>query len=860
MTTRIIPGTLPIIGALLAAVCLSRPAASRAVEMDNPVFGLIERVAPGHEKEFVVETIAAPDGENVFEVEARGGKIVLRGDGPLSQSVALNWYLKHDALVPVSWYADDTINVPRILPLPAEKVHKSTKLKDRFFLNYCTFGYSFPWWHWRDWERFIDWMALNGVNLPLAQGASEGIWQRVWSSYGLTDDEIRGDFFSGPAHLPWHRMGNMDRWDGPLPQSYIDGQLTLTKRIVARERLFGMKPVLPAFAGHVPRALQRVRPDTKLARLTWAAGAEYGTSFISPQDPLFREIQVKFLCEEQKELGTDHFYGTDPFNEMAPPSMEPDYLASVSKAIYASMAEVDPEAVWLQMAWTFRGGGWTNPRLAAMINAVPKNRMVLLDYYCEEEELWRKHKFFGAPFIWDYLGNFGGNTPICGPVNKVNQRLSAVMNDASLDNFAGIGSTLEGLNNQSMYEFLFERAWDGPQLDAETWLRAQARCHAGAPDAAVESAYEAFWLKVLGDRCNGSCGDIFMMVPRLAPGSTRGYLGDAAVYKAAPLSAAWKQMLESNPAVRTRDAYRSDLSDITRLALTTVGDELRRTLFDAYNHKDTARFKMASARFLELGHDLDVFLGARPGYLFGKWVSDARAWGKDPAEADYYEKNARTIVTTWMGRDQMLNDYAGRDWNGLLSGYYLGRWKLYLDAMVAALDAGTAPDPKIDQRIMDFEWRWARTAGGEFPAKASGDCYAMSQALFNKYASAIPMVIAEWTPANTPADFKEVSWEIPASAVKGETLRLRFQYESGSKALEIKSVAIRSGGKTLTEDIHDGWTGTETRDNIYTFKMPAGIAAEPITLAATIRGASGTDSSGSVYVEAEQTRPQKSRR
>ena len=30
-----------------------------------------------------------------------------------------------------------------------------------------------------------------------------------------------------PAHLPWQRMCNVDRWQGPLPQSWIDEQTML---------------------------------------------------------------------------------------------------------------------------------------------------------------------------------------------------------------------------------------------------------------------------------------------------------------------------------------------------------------------------------------------------------------------------------------------------------------------------------------------------------------------------------------------------------------------------------------------------------------------------------------------------------
>ena len=38
----------------------------------------------------------------------------------------------------------------------------------RYFRNVCTFGYSYVWWGWERWEREIDWMAMNAINIPLA--------------------------------------------------------------------------------------------------------------------------------------------------------------------------------------------------------------------------------------------------------------------------------------------------------------------------------------------------------------------------------------------------------------------------------------------------------------------------------------------------------------------------------------------------------------------------------------------------------------------------------------------------------------------------------------------------------------------
>ena len=33
--------------------------------------------------------------------------------------------------------------------------------------NYTAYAYSMAWWHWPEWERMLDVMALNGINLPL---------------------------------------------------------------------------------------------------------------------------------------------------------------------------------------------------------------------------------------------------------------------------------------------------------------------------------------------------------------------------------------------------------------------------------------------------------------------------------------------------------------------------------------------------------------------------------------------------------------------------------------------------------------------------------------------------------------------
>ena len=149
------------------------------------------------------------------------------------------------------------------------------------------------------------------------------MWYNVWRSMGMTDEQVRS-YFTGPVYLPWHRMANIDVWCGPLPKEWLDGQVVLQQKILARERALNMRPVLPAFAGHVPKQLTELFPKADIKRLDpWDGfGEDYQTYFLNSEDPLYAKIQRKFLEEQTRLFGTDHIYGIDLFNEMEAPSYD----------------------------------------------------------------------------------------------------------------------------------------------------------------------------------------------------------------------------------------------------------------------------------------------------------------------------------------------------------------------------------------------------------------------------------------------------------------------------------------------------------------------------------------------------------
>ena len=287
---------------------------------------LAERIIPDRSTAFEFRKLkSGKKAADCFSLSSENGKIIVAGNNANSMAMGLNHYIKKYCLTTISWYAGKTVTLPDTLPIVPSKETIEARTGTRFFLNYCTYGYTMPFWQWRDWERFIDWMALNGVNMPLAITGQEAVWYNVWRALGMTDEQVRS-YFVGPSYLPWHRMANIDRWNGPLPKSWLDGQVELQKLILQRERELNMRPVLPAFAGHVPAELKSIFPDANIKYLgSWGGfDDKYRCHFLDPSEPLFAKIQKLFLEEQTRLFGTDHIFGVDPFNEVDPPSWEPE--------------------------------------------------------------------------------------------------------------------------------------------------------------------------------------------------------------------------------------------------------------------------------------------------------------------------------------------------------------------------------------------------------------------------------------------------------------------------------------------------------------------------------------------------------
>lgn len=708
--------------AISMAIGLVMTLPSVAATAAHPTEQLARRVLGDRAADqFEFEPIAAEDGRDVFELESRDGKVVVRGNSPLSQAVGLNWYLKYYANCHVSLNGRQAA-LPAKLPAINRKIRQTGWASSRYLLNYCTFGYSMPWWDWPQWEQFIDWMALNGINQPLAVTGQEAVWQAVGRRFGMTEAEIEA-FLPGPPYLPFSWMGCLDGHGGPLPKSWIDQHVALQKKILARQRELGITPVLQGFTGHVPEAIVKKFPGTKAQRIRWI---EFNTYMLDPRDPLFQKLGTAWIEEQTKLFGTDHLYDADSFIEMTPPSGDLAYLSGIGRAIYDGMAQADPQAVWLLQGWTFMFGRqfWTQERIKAFCDAVPNDRLLVLDLFCDVNPVWNKTEgFFGKPWVWNFVYNFGNNTSLggSGPLGRFNDLVTA-RKDPLGKNLRGVGLMMEGYgHNPPFFELMFELAWRN-DVDLQAWMKDFSRFRYGRENANAAAAWETLRTGLYDKGHRGKTA----VTSFPSPGGRNGRYPELALAKA------WRLLLDAGPELSASETYRHDLVNIARQCVSSrAGDFLAKTTA-AYQAKDAAAYRQASAEFLQLLRDLDELLATNDQFLLGRWLEDAKRWGATDAERAKLEWNARRVLTLW-GTGEALRDYAWKEWSGLVTGFYAKRWEIFFRHQQESLDGGKPFDQKAcHAEIFRFENDWCN-ARETYPTQPAGDSLAIARRLYEKY-------------------------------------------------------------------------------------------------------------------------------
>ena len=635
------------------------------------------------------------------------GQLQINATSGTAAGAALHHYMRHYLNSSVTWGTNRSgwnIQIPATgLPATSGTVNKTTLGGYRYYMNVCTLGYTMAFWEWWEWEQHLDWMALHGINLPLASVGSEYVWWKTWTKHFNFTTENVTDYFTGPAFLPWLRMGNIHRWAGPMSVSFMHDQAMLQKQLLQRMTELGMSPILPAFDGHVPNALKSFYPTANISRADdWLPSTGQGTGrefsenyLLYPNDPLFPRIASAFMDELSAEYGTADFYNADTWNEMQPPTGDHSFLHNSSQAVYAGLTTHNPNAVWIMQGWLFLEGFWTDDRIQAYLSGAPHYGQIILDLTSDlYPQFIRTQGYFGHQFIWCMLHNYGGRRGIYGDMATISS--SPVNDAASYPSMVGTGLTMEAIDqNIAIYELMLEMAWESQVKssgDLDRWVMQYGRARYG--NGASQNATMAL-IPMMHN--NGPMEHMvpcclhfttLIMRPWINNGPHQGW--DAWI--AYTPDTVVESLLTVLPdvtagATSTSSTFRYDAIDIARQVLSNMFTDYQNYITHMVYSSSTTVEDLRHVRdvMLTMITDLDRLMSSDANFLFGRWVEMAKKLTppNSTTQESMLRFNAKAQVTVW-GPDGVVHDYAGKPWGALLSTYHYQRWSYFFDKLEAA--------------------------------------------------------------------------------------------------------------------------------------------------------------------------------
>lgn len=659
----------------------------------NPVDGLLERIDHGASRKIKTELVK--QDHDFFEITTKGGKPCIKGNTWVNIASGLNWYLKYYAGVQLTWNQMKA-TLPATLPLPKKPERRETDLKLRYDFNYCTFSYSMAFWDWARWQTEIDWMALHGVNLPLAVVGEECVWRNLLLRLGYTKNEVN-QFIAGPAFLAWWEMNNLEGWGGPLPDTWYTQQEKLQKQILRRMKEWGMEPVLPGYSGMLPS-----NAHEKLGVNVADGGKWNGYTrplFLQPTDSRFHEIASLYYDELTKLFGKANYYSMDPFHEGG--NAQGVDLDASGKSIMREMKAVNPKAAWVIQGWS------ENPR-EALIHNLPQGDLLILDLFAECRPKWgiasifQNDKGYGQhQWLFCMLENFGGNVGLHGRMDQLLNNFYQTQTNPKAAHLKGIGFTMEGSeNNPVMFELMSELPWRPTKFGKEEWLKGYVRARYGTDDPTLQEAWQLLGATIyncpMGNNQQGPHESIFCGRPSAnnfqasSWSKMSNYYDPDDILRAATLFASVADKYRGN------NNYEYDLVDIVRQAMADQARVQYEQTMASYKSFRRKAFATNSERFLKMLLLQDKLLGTRSEFRLGRWTTQARSLGTTPQEKDLYEWNARVQITTWGNRtcadEGGLRDYAHKEWQGLLKDFYYLRWSTYFRELTKQMEAKSKPD------------------------------------------------------------------------------------------------------------------------------------------------------------------------
>ena len=606
------------------------------------------------------------NSKGYYKVYAHNERLVIEADCKIHIAAGLYRYLKDVLNINYSWCGNTEISVDKLnfnfKPIYAEIVQKYISM-----FNYCTYGYSMAYWNWERWEKELDFMAMNGVNLPLFVVGIEAVWYKTLLLNGCTKEEALS-FISSPSHFPWQLMTNIEGVMPVMSEKLIEKRLVLGQKIMKRMLELGMQPIQMGFSGFVPSVFKKKYYKSSDIRQKNNWCAIDGTWEVNPKDPLFKKIGTQFLNIQKELFGAYHFYACDPFHESEPPVDGKDYLVDVSKSIQDMYLSFDKDYKWVMQSWSLRED---------IVKAVPKDRILILDLAGVKHE--STDYFWGYDYLSGNLHNFGGRINLHGDIRMLCDNKYLALKEKS--NIVGTGLFMEGINqNPLYYDLALTMLTKNEKMKLDEFLDNYTLRRYGSKNENLREGLTLLSNSVYREGTNAvESSSMICARPAINVKKSGPNKGFTELYDKLELLKALKIYLECFDE-KLKDGYFFDLYDIARQASSNALQFLSKKIKAAYENKDSEGFNSYTESFLKILNLVDSLLLTRKELNLYNNLNEAKTYTYDEEINDKLVKAYKALFTIWADIEEpQIFDYAWREWGGFIGEFYFVRWKMFFD-------------------------------------------------------------------------------------------------------------------------------------------------------------------------------------
>lgn len=646
--------------------------------------GLISRTLGEEYVEFFDASFLPDDrGNDYFVLYTDNDKVMLKGNNINSICVALNYYFEHYLEQTFERFGDSKIEVTLPLPRVDNKIDKNIDMKFRYNYNYVAYGYTMAYWDFKDWEREIDWMSLNGFNMALNLVGYEEVVRRFLSEFGFSFSEIV-NYLTSPIYLPWQFMGNISSVGGELTPKWFEDRAKLSIDIQERMTEFGIEPIHQIFIGYFP---YKENSGVNVIK------GSYWSKIKGPDRLDFNNNDVEFISsvyyKKQKELfGESKYFAGDLFHE-GNNLYGYDPVELSNKVLKLLIDNNGENSIWIIQSWSHSPSSET-------IENLNRNNSLILDLHSQlntrwkgtskfNNMSWKDREFDRSNWIFGVLNNFGGRSGLYGHTEHLlNQFYDAKYNANYLK---GIAHTSEGIGFNNFIDELVTELIFSDKLDINEFVSRYLRNRYGKSDNDLLKAFNILLDTVYNPVTNiyheGASESVINARPSLNVKSASKWGSIHKNYNSEELEEALRIYFSKYSEFKDSKGYIIDLIDIASEVIINLSGEYYKNLQDYYKSGEIEFFKLNSQRFLNM-----ILLQANVLYYnerksLQKLIDKLEELNYD----DYFEDtliiNKKTILTTWydkqVSEDDGLRDYANTDFYDIVGTLYYNRWKRFFD-------------------------------------------------------------------------------------------------------------------------------------------------------------------------------------